>query len=154
MSMINDIDKIIKDITSVLGKPIENKKFRIIDRGIPHKPESLPPGTMGIYAFSYNGEALKIGKAGSNSNARFLSQHYNPKSAQSTLAASILMDERMQNLEIDEDNIKQWIKNNCRRVDVLFDSDLSIFTLELIEAALHYTYEPRYEGFSSQRKTK
>jgi hypothetical protein len=33
---------------------------------------------------------LKVGKAGCNSNARFQSQHYNPSSAPSNLAHSLL----------------------------------------------------------------
>ncbi|GEM_PF-5297747 len=44
-----------------------------------------------------------------------------------------------------------WIKKNCRRIDILLDADLGIFTLELIEATLHYKYEPKYEGFLAQR---
>ena len=67
------------------------------------------------------------------------------------MAASILQDTRMQGKGIDEGNVGQWIKNNCRRIDILLDSDLGIFSLELIEAALHYKYEPVYEGFSNQR---
>lgn len=106
---------------------------------------------MGVYTFWYKEKFLKIGKAGPNSNARFLSQHYNPRSAQSTLAASILLDKGMQNEGITEGNVGDWIKNNCRRVDILLDADLGIFALELIEAALHYKYEPLYEGFATQR---
>lgn len=106
---------------------------------------------MGVYTFWFEGDFLKIGKAGPSSNARFLSQHYNPRSARSTLAASILLDRRMQEKGITENNVGDWIKNNCRRVDILLDSDLGIFTLELIEAALHYKYEPIYEGFATQR---
>lgn len=106
---------------------------------------------MGVYTFWYEGDFLKIGKAGPSSNARFLSQHYNPRSAQSTLAASVLSDMRMQDKGIHENNVGDWIKNNCRRIDILLDSSLGIFTLELIEAALHYKYEPIYEGFAAQR---
>ena len=106
---------------------------------------------MGVYTFWYNDVALKIGKAGSKSNARFLSQHYAPHSAKSTLAASILVDKEMQNLDITEANVGDWIKQYCRRIDILLDADLEIFTLELIEAALHYKYEPKYEGFLAQR---
>ena len=57
----------------------------------------------------------------------------------------------MQDLGITEDNVGEWIKKNTRRIDVLIDASLGIFTLELIEAAFHYRYEPRYEGFSNQR---
>lgn len=151
MDLIREFDRIILEVSSVLGKPIEKHKYRIIDRGVPHQPKTLPLQMMGIYTFCYNGEFLKIGKAGPNSNARFLSQHYNPRSARSTLAASILEDDRMQGIGINESNVGQWIRNNCRRVDILLDSDLGIFSLELIEASLHYKYEPAYEGFIAQR---
>lgn len=118
---------------------------------MPHQPKTLPHQMMGIYTYWYNGEFLKIGKAGLNSNARFLSQYYNPRSARSTLTASILQDDRMQGIGINESNIGQWIRNNCRRIDILLDSDLGIFSLELIKESLHYKYEPVYEGFIAQR---
>ena len=57
----------------------------------------------------------------------------------------------MQDIGINENNVGDWIKSNCYRIDILMDSDLGIFTLELIEAALHYKYEPVYEGFAGQR---
>ena len=151
LNIISEFDRTILDVSTILGRPIEKHKYRIIDRGVPHQPKVLPAQTMGVYTFWYDGEFLKIGKAGPNSNARFFSQHYNPRSARSTLAASILQDTRMQGKGIDEGNVGQWIKNNCRRIDILLDSDLGIFSLELIEAALHYKYEPVYEGFSNQR---
>ena len=151
MDFVNEFDEIIRNVSSVLGKPIDKAKYEIIDRGIPHQPRNLPTRMMGVYTFWYEGEFLKIGKAGPSSNARFLSQHYNPRSAQSTLAASVLSDKRMQDKGITENDVGAWIKNNCRRVDILLDSELGIFTLELIEAALHYKYEPIYEGFATQR---
>lgn len=151
MDFVNDFDKIICEVSSVLGKPLDKTKYEIVDRGIPHQPRSLPTGMMGVYTFWYKGEFLKIGKAGPSSNARFLSQHYNPRSAQSTLAALVLSDVRMQDKGIHENNVGEWIKNNCRRIDILLDSSLGIFTLELIESVLHYKYEPIYEGFAAQR---
>lgn len=151
MNIVNDFERIISEVSSVLGKPIEKHKYIIVDRGIPHKAKTLPSGTMGIYTFFHEGEFLKIGKAGPSSHSRFISQHYNPKSASSTLAASIILDYRMKDKGIDDNNVGKWIRDNCRRIDILFDSDLGIFSLELIEAALHYTYEPRYEGFAARR---
>lgn len=151
MDFVNDFDKIILDVSRILGKPIDKEKYEIVDRGLPHQPISLPIQKMGVYTFWCEGEFLKIGKAGPSSNARFLSQHYNPRSARSTLAASILSDGKMQNKGINESNVGDWIKNNCRRIDILLDVNLGIFTLELIEAALHYKYEPIYEGFTAQR---
>ncbi len=40
--------------------------------------------------------------------------HYNPRSARSTLAESISLDNRMRGKGIDERNVGPWIKNNCR----------------------------------------
>lgn len=151
MHLVEEIDKTINKIFEVLDKPIDKRDYEIIDRGIPHQAQSLPPGTMGVYVFLDGSKFLKIGKAGPRSNARFLSQHYNPKSARSTLAASILLDKEMQGEGILEENVGEWIKTNCRRIDILLNTDLGIFALELIEAALHYKYNPVYEGFASQR---
>lgn len=151
MHYSDEFNKIIEEVSGILGKPIDKEKYKVVDRGVPHNPQILPNGMMGVYTFWYNGSFLKIGKAGPKSNARFLSQHYNPKSAQSTLAASILADENMKNKGITENNVGEWIKHNCRRIDVLLDVRLGIFALELIESALHYKYEPTYEGFITQR---
>lgn len=151
MYLVKEIDETIYKTFEAVEKPIDRKTYRVIDRGVPHQPKSLPPGMMGVYMFSYGTKFLKIGKAGPRSNARFLSQHYNPKSARSTLAASILQDGEMQGMDIDEENVGEWIKFNCRRIDILLQMDLGIFALEIIEAAMHYKYEPIYEGFTSQR---
>ena len=151
MNLKTEFSQIILETTMLLGKPVDKTKYEIIDRGLPHQPRVLPGNKMGVYTFWYNDVALKIGKAGSKSNARFLSQHYAPNSAKSTLAASILVDKEMQNLNITQFNVGDWIKQNCRRIDILLDADLGIFTLELIQAVLHYKYEPKYEGFLAQR---
>jgi len=151
MNLKTEFSQIILETTKLLDKPVDKTKYEIIDRGLPHQPSVLPSNKMGVYTFWYNDVALKIGKAGSKSNARFLSQHYNPHSAKSTLAASILEDKEMQNLDITDANVGDWIKQCCRRIDILLDANLGIFTLELIEAALHYKYEPKYEGFLAQR---
>ncbi|MBD5643893.1 hypothetical protein HYH96_08275 [Clostridium botulinum] len=151
MDFVNEFDKIIYEVSSVLGKFIDKEKYQIVDRRMPHQPKSLPQQKMGVYTFWHNGKFIKIGKAEPKSNPRFESQHYNPKSSKINLAASILSDERMKDKDITENNIGDWIKNNCRRVDILLDSDLGIFSLELIEVALHYKYEPIYEGFVTQR---
>lgn len=58
----------------------------------------------------------------------------------------------MANKGTNDNNVGEWIKHNCSRIDVLLDVSLGIFTLELVEVALHYKYEPTYEGFIIQRK--
>jgi hypothetical protein len=55
----------------------------------PHLPPTkLPSGRMAVYVFAKGPEALKVGKVGAKSQARYTSQHYNPGRAMSTLAAS------------------------------------------------------------------
>ena len=142
----------IKNASAAIDRPIDNDKINIIDRGQPHSaPYRLPKGKMAVYMFVYEGVVLKIGKAGPNSNARYTSQHYNPKSAMSNLAKSILSDVEMRDKGINEDDVGEWIKRNCRRIDIEINVDLGIFALEFIEAILHYKYTPKYEGYSTQR---
>ena len=146
------LSECIRNVSAAIGRPIDINKINVIDRGQPHlQPHCLPKGKMAVYTFVYEGAVLKIGKAGPNSNARYTSQHYNPKSAMSNLAKSILSDKEMLGKGINEENVGEWIKQNCRRIDIEIDVDLGIFTLEFIEAVLHYKYTPKYEGFSSQR---
>ena len=111
----------------------------MIDRGQPHSaPRKLPDGKMAVYTFIYDGNFLKIGKAGPNSNARYTSQHYNPGSANSNLAKSLIEDAEMEIYGLTENNVSDWIKYNCRRIDIEMDADLGVFTLELVEAVLHF----------------
>lgn len=149
--IVEEFNTIITNVFDILDKPLDTSKYVIIDRKVPHCTKPLPKGKMGIYCFYYNGKFLKIGKVGPKSNARFLSQHYNPNSSKSNLASSILNDSKINYLNLNEKNISDWIKNNCQRIDILLDESLGIFSLELIEAILHYKYQPVYEGFKSQR---
>jgi len=151
LNYVNEIRNAINSVTETLGKQIDDSKINIVDCGLPHLPTPLAPGTMGVYAFLYGDRFLKIGKAGPNSNARFQSHHYNPHSSQSNLAKSILRDMEMAQFGLTENGIGSWIKANCRRIDILLDQSLGYFALELVEAMLHFIYEPKYEGFNSQR---
>ena len=152
MDYITEYDRIIQDVTTALKKPIGREIYKIVDRGVPHKPGSLKPGNMGIYTFIFQDTFLKIGIVGPSSNARFLSHHYNPRSAPSTLAGSLLSDPDMAEYGLTEENIGEWIKQNCRRIDIFIDAGISIFARDVIEKAFHYRFEPKYEGFKTQRK--
>lgn len=144
-SDIEEIDTIIQSISYLLKKPISRESYKIIDRGVPHKPESLPKGKIAVYIFKYKDEYLKIGRVGANSSPRFQSQHYLPKSSISNLAKSISND--CTNYEnMDSNHIGDWIKENCRRIDILIDENLGSFASELIESILHYRFRPKYEG--------
>lgn len=151
MTNVHNIKEQIIEAASSLGVNICSDNIRVVDRGMPHKPTSLPKDEMGIYMFEYESAFLKIGKVGAKSNARFLSQHYNPRSSMSNLAISILGDELMTPFHLTESNVGDWIKTNTRRIDILVDVELGMHVLNFIEAALLMKYNPRYEGFLSQR---
>ena len=114
----------------------------------PHCPPSrLPVGMMAVYGFWWNGEWLKIGKAGPNSNARYTSQHYNPNSARSTLAASLAGDIRMVGIpDFAGSTPGDWIKSATSRVNILLPTKSGNALLSLLEAFLHERFKPRYEG--------
>ena len=40
---------------------------------------------------------------------------------------------------------------NLDRIDILLEDSLGVFTLNLLEACLHYKYKPKYEGYNSQK---
>lgn len=146
MNYTYEFEKIISEVSTALGRKIDMNKVRIVDQGLPHTPKSLPPKTMAVYAFIYRTQFLKIGRVDTNSNNRFRYQHYSPNAANSTLARSLLSDPDMLSLGLSEQTIGQWIKDNCRRIDIFLDSELGVFSAELIEAILHYKYTPKYEG--------
>jgi len=145
---------IIKDFlkaAQLADTKIPESQIDVQDLGCPHKPQGLPKGKMAIYTFQFNELFLKIGKAGPNSDARFRSQPYNPDSSQSNLAKSILNDPDMEHYNLNAENIKDWIKNNIARIDIILDESLGIFVLNFLEAFLHCKLKPKYEGFDSQK---
>lgn len=150
---LDDLKEQLLQIIKSTGTEIEESQIVILDRGLPHKSSTLPVGRMAVYSFIYQDRFLKIGKAGPNSNARFNSQHYDPKNSQSNLAKSLLNDPKLVGLNLDAMTIKEWIKTNTRRIDFLVDATLGIFVLNLIEAFLHLKYRPKYEGYEKQRST-
>ena len=157
----NEIDDIIQNVSETLGKQFPRNAYSIIikDKGKSHLTEDLPKEKMGVYAFYYKentntpGIFLKIGKAGPNSNARWKNQHYDPHSSKSNLSKSLLTDNSFKNKTgINEQNVGQWIKDNTQRIEIIMDyKALGIFALELVESSLHYKYEPKYEGYETQR---
>ena len=142
-----------KAVAELAGVSLAEDAIRIEALPAPHKPPSrLPLGTMAVYVFSYGPEFLKVGKVGPKSQARYTSQHYNPRSAQSTLARSLLDDADIQDLgSADEATIGAWIKANVDRVNFIVSDSLGIHVLTLLESFLQCRLKPRYEGFKSQK---
>ena len=114
----------------------------------PHKaPRNLPVGRMAVYAFLLDGHALKVGKAGPRSIARYTSQHYNPASARSTLAQSILTSPtKVGAVHVDLGSVGNWIKEHTDRVNLLLPTTLDPAILSLLESFLHVRWKPVFEG--------
>lgn len=119
----------------------------------PHRPPTrLPVGRMAVYVFCHQGRALKVGKAGPNSEARYTSQHYSPNAARSTLAASLLRRGDEIGVEgLTQASVGDWIRANTDRYNFLLDRDQPIRLLTLLEAFLQCRLDPVFEGFGAQR---
>lgn len=151
-----NLEEIISDfvqVSSLAGVPIPANKIIPQFLSAPHSPpKELTPGKMAIYIFFLGDQCLKVGKAGPKSQARYTTQHYNPKSSQSNLAKSILKEkERMGLANLDESNVGQWIKNRMDRINFLIDEERGIPLLSLLESFLQCRLKPKYEGFESQK---
>ena len=151
-----EIAELAKDFTMVAN--LADIPFSVEDVSVesllaPHSPPTrLPAGKMAVYVFCHQGRTLKVGKAGPNSNARYTSQHYNPGSAHSTLAASLLKRGTEMNIQgITDPGVGDWIKTNTDRYNFLLDSSYHDRLLALLEAFLQCKLDPLFEGSSSQR---
>ena len=154
--MISDIPNLISDfknVAALAGVHLEQGDIEVEELKSPHTaPSKLPTGKMAVYTFFFNGQCLKVGKAGPHSQARYTSQHYSAKSAPSTLAKSILKEiDDFGVADIEEDNVGKWIKENTDRVNFLVGVNLGIPVLTLLESFLQCRLRPRFEGFKSQR---
>lgn len=124
---------------------VEKIKTEVLHR--PHKPGGLPPGRMAVYCFFLDGRALKIGIAGPNSDARYRSQHYNPNSAGSNLAKSILRyPARIGIAPLQEDSVGAWIKEHTDRINMLLPASYGRPMLSMLESFLHNRWKPVFEG--------
>ena len=150
--LVKEIYRMIESVSETLGRKLTScKEIKIEDsKHYSHdQPKKLEKGYAAVYSFiDKNGKFLKIGKANEKSQARYVSQHYG-FSAPSTLAKSICNDKQMQEHGAKEEEIKEWILNNTRRINILIKCDNSEdnrWATDLIEAIMHYKFEPKYEG--------
>jgi hypothetical protein len=125
--MIPDSDVLLSGIGVLIGP--EARVTHEVLRA-PHIPKSLPLGKCAVYVFSLSaahgltceaggGRVLKVGRVGPNSNARFQSQHYNPGSAMSSLARSLLEGEGLWSYlgieRLNDTDMGAWIRRNTDR---------------------------------------
>jgi hypothetical protein len=126
----------------------------------PHVATPLENGTCAVYVFSLStsagaqcpagpNRALKVGSAGCRSNARFQYQHYNPRSARSTLAAMILNAPyhwKFLGIErLDESTVGEWIKTHTDRDDYFLSATHEPLLLDL-ERFIRGRLGPLFEG--------
>ena len=140
-------------VANLAGIPLAANHLTVETLSAPHRPPNrLPPGKMAVYVFLHRGRALKIGKAGPNSNARYTSQHYSPGAARSTLAASLLKRGTEIGIRgVTQPTVGDWIRTNTDRCNFLLDSSYPIRLLTLLESFLQCRLDPVFEGFPSQR---
>jgi hypothetical protein len=135
------------NVSALTGAECDIGKIKIEVLNKPHKPSGLPTGKMAVYCFFLNGQALKIGIAGPNSDARYRSQHYNPNSAGSNLAKSILAyPSKIWIAPLHASLAGSWIKENADRINILLPSSFGKPTLSMLETFLHSRWNPIYEG--------
>ncbi len=145
-----DIQAAVEDFKKVAalgGTPLSANELAVEFLPAPHRPPSrLPIGKMAVYGFWGDGCWLKIGKAGPNSNARYTSQHYNPGSAPSTLAATLMASPRTASIFVrDNIGVSDWIRRSTHRVNISLPSAKPRELLSLLEAFLHLRLRPRHE---------
>ncbi len=132
---------------------IPSETISIEQQPKPHTPpKELSEEKMAVYVFSTDTEVLKVGKANTGSENRYLYQHYNPDAAGSTLAKSLMQDENIPSmLRPVKESVSDMIMERTDRVNFLLDVELGLFVLNLFEAYIQCRLRPIYEGFKSQR---
>lgn len=144
LDRINNLMKMIEDISQKMGYPISCNDYYVEDLGCPHNwPKNLPDGYSAVYFFAYKDCVLKIGKANSKSKSRFTSQHYR-FNAPSTLAKSLFADPDF--TFNDKEEVKEWMLSNLHRINILIKNECGKPATELVESILHYCFRPKYEG--------
>jgi len=153
MDNLNQLVEDFKKVIQLAGVYIPNDSIIVEELHAPHSPPtSLPSDKMAVYVFTWGDKCLKVGKVGPRSQARYISQHYNPNSSNSNLAKSILKHKDALGLrDLTESSVGVWIKKNTDRINFIFDNDLGIPVLSLMESFLQCRLRPRFEGFESQR---
>ena len=153
--MIKNIDQLLDSFVNVAN--LSGFKISISDISYdfweaPHRQKGLPSNQQAVYTFSlpkFNNLVLKIGKAGPKSNARFLSQHYNPDSSGSNLAKSLLNSinfwEEIQIQKPQYHQICGWIKANTDRNNFYVSDKFDKRLLSLFEIFLQCRLSPVFE---------
>ncbi|MFT6910736.1 MAG: hypothetical protein ACJAS1_007472 [Oleiphilaceae bacterium] len=108
-------EKMSQEIADQLKKEFENItdiscEVTFMEKGNHHRPTTLRDGKKGVYAFLLNDNVcFKVGKANSNSKARWNSHHYSlDKSTPSTLTKSMLTNLHIMRKYFDGNDINKF----------------------------------------------
>jgi hypothetical protein len=165
--MIKNASNVISGFKSALAQADLGQLRSTIEheaQPAPHRPHSLPRGKCAVYVFSLSqtwgsecaagpDRVIKVGKAGLLSNARFQSQHYNPNSAGSTVAGSLIRSRILWPYlgitRLGSEDVGDWIRQHVDRDNLFLDAaDESL--LRLFEIYLSGTLGSVLEGSESR----
>jgi len=145
---IRSIMRDFVEVARLSSIDISNDNLEVEIMGCPHEPpRDLPKGLVAVYVFCYSSQCLKVGKAGPKTKQRFTYQHYNPGSAPSTLADSLIKGQSDLGLsDLTKENVGNWIKRNTYRFNLFLNASTNRFSLNLLEAFLQARLNPAFEG--------
>jgi hypothetical protein len=120
----------------------------------------LPSGWQGVYNFQFGDVWLKVGLAGPNSNARWVSHHYGAGRSLSSLSWSLLTYAHFTSFQhpalpatfkeeiarVHPDQLGGWIKENCLRVNILLKADTGRPALMRLESIAQAVLKTVFEG--------
>lgn len=161
--MIESPERLLRDFresASTAGWRCDDNAISHQLEAAPHSPRPLPRGKCAVYVFSLSAShgcrcpagpnrVLKVGKVGPNSNPRFQAQHYNPRSAQSTLAGSLIRSvilwPYLGITGLTETEAGDWIKRHTDRDHFFLDGNRTDL-LDELERYVRARLGPAFEG--------
>jgi len=159
ISMVENLKPLICDFAFALGATLSAPISHELQSAT-HQAHRLPEGKCAVYVFSLSenygkrvpaggNRTLKVGKVGCKSNARFQSQHYNPLSAKSNLARTLLETKILWPylgiVEMYKSNVRRWIEETTDR-DNFYLSAEDASHLSQLETYLKGRLGPVFEG--------
>lgn len=133
-------------IAKIAGYELDDRCLKVEPGPAPHKRRALPPSNMAVYSFWRGKEALKVGLASPNNDARFRFHHYSPGTSNSNLARSISVRFGELGLVAPPTDYRAWIELETGRIDFLMPASWGQPVARLLEGYLHARWRPRFEG--------
>lgn len=160
---MTDFDRIVaqfQEWAAAERLPVAKAHIQVVSLGVPHHPVTLPRGWQGVYNFQFGNAWLKVGRAGPNSNARWVSQHYGAGRSLSSLSWSLLTYAHFSSFQhpalpaafkeqvalVHPDRLGNWIKENCLRVNILLNAEVGRPALARLESIAQGVLKPIFEG--------